>query len=102
MLKRIPYEIYLDKVYGAWLGKSIAGTIGAPYEGRKERFQYEYDPKAIETMLPNDDLDLQVLWLEVMERKGIHIDSDDLAEAFLNQCPYAPGEYAFFMNAVFV
>jgi hypothetical protein len=98
MLKRIPYDVYLDKVYGAWLGKSIAGTIGAPYEGRKERFQYDYDPKAIETMLPNDDLDLQVLWLEVMERKGIRIDSDDLAEAFLNQCPYAPGEYAFFMK----
>lgn len=92
------YANYLDKVYGAWLGKSIAGTIGAPYEGRKERFQYEYDPKAIEEMFANDDLDLQVLWLEVMEEKGVEITSMDLADAFYKQCPYAPGEYASFMK----
>ncbi|GGD78308.1 ADP-ribosylglycohydrolase family protein [Paenibacillus nasutitermitis] len=95
-MRTIHYENYLDKVFGAWIGKSIAGTIGAPYEGRKELFDYDYDPKAIQEMFPNDDLDLQVLWLDVMERKGIHIDSFDLAEAFYNQVPYAPGEYAFF------
>lgn len=96
MARTLTYEAYLDKVYGAWLGKSIAGTIGAPYEGRKELFNYSYDPKAIEKMLPNDDLELQILWLDVMERKGIYIEAEDLAEAFYNQCPYAPGEYAFF------
>ena len=26
---------YQDKVYGAWLGKNIGGTLGAPYEGKK-------------------------------------------------------------------
>lgn len=95
-VKRIIYEKYLDKVFGAWLGKSVAGTVGAPYEGRKELFDYKFHPKAIEKMLPNDDLDLQVLWLEVMEKKGIFIDSLDLADAFFRLCPYAPGEYAYF------
>ncbi|MFD0715458.1 ADP-ribosylglycohydrolase family protein [Paenibacillus sp. GCM10027626] len=95
-MRTISYEMYLNKVYGAWIGKSIAGTIGAPYEGRKELFEYEYDPKAIQEMFPNDDLDLQVLWLDVMERKGIYIDSEDLAEAFYEKVPYAPGEYAVF------
>ena len=98
MKKTITYGQYWDKVFGAWLGKSIAGTIGAPYEGRKELFHYEYDPKAIREMLPNDDLELQVLWLEVLEKKGIYFHSDDLAEAFLRQCPYAPGEYGVFMK----
>jgi hypothetical protein len=35
---KISYKQYLDKVNGCWLGKSIAGTIGAPLEGRKELF----------------------------------------------------------------
>lgn len=95
-MRRISYNEYFDKVFGCWLGKSISGTIGAPFEGRKELFNYKYDPKSIETLLPNDDLDLQVLWLEVMEKKGIYFTSEDLADAFLNQCPYSPGEYAIF------
>ncbi len=90
------YETYLDKVFGAWLGKSVGGTLGGPYEGRKELFHYEYDPGAIENILPNDDLDLQVLWLDVLERKGIFMESMDLAEAFFTMVPYAPGEYAVF------
>lgn len=95
-MRHIDYKTYLDKVYGCWIGKCVAGTIGAPYEGAKELFDFKYDPKLIEKMLPNDDLDLQVLWLAVLEEKGIAFTSDDLADAFLNRCKYAPGEYAFF------
>ena len=29
-------EVYKDKVHAAWIGKSIGGTIGTPYEGTKE------------------------------------------------------------------
>ncbi len=92
----IDYNRYLDRVFGCWIGKCVAGTIGAPYEGAKELFDFEYDPKIIENMLPNDDLDLQVLWLSVLEQKGIWFTSEDLAEAFATRCPYAPGEYAVF------
>jgi hypothetical protein len=95
-LLSIDYARYVDKVFGCWMGKCVAGTIGAPYEGAKELFDFQYDPKIIENMLPNDDLDLQVLWLAVLEQKGIHFTSDDLAEAFLTRCAYAPGEYAIF------
>ncbi len=95
-MRKISYQEYLDRVYGCWMGKSIAGTIGAPFEGRKELFSYEYDPRSIEQMLPNDDLDLQVVWLDVMEKKGIYFTTDDLAEAFYNQYQPSPGEYAHF------
>ena len=95
-IRPMNYDAYLDKVYGCWLGKCIAGTIGAPYEGAKELLDIEYTPALIEQMLPNDDLDLQVLWLSVLEEKGTAFTSDDLADAFLNRCPYAPGEYAYF------
>ena len=32
--------------------------------------------------LPNDDLDIQILWLLAMEDRGIHIDAKDLGEYF--------------------
>lgn len=94
--QKIHYSDYFDKVLGCWLGKTVAGTIGAPFEGRKEKFDYTFDERSIMQMLPNDDLDLQVLWLEVLEEKGIYFESRHLAEAFYNKCPYSPGEYAFF------
>lgn len=95
-VSRAKYSDYFDKVLGCWLGKTVAGTIGAPFEGRKEMFAYKFDERSVENMLPNDDLDLQVLWLEVMEEKGIYFKSEHLADAFYHKCPYSPGEYAFF------
>jgi len=96
MMKTMEYKEYFNKVFGCWLGKSIAGTIGAPFEGRKELFNYEYDSRSIEQMLPNDDLDIQIIWLEVLEKKGIYFTANDLAEAFYNKYPLSPGEYAYF------
>ncbi|MHB1459706.1 MAG: ADP-ribosylglycohydrolase family protein [Armatimonadota bacterium] len=93
---QITYTEYLDRVYGCWLGKCISGTIGAPYEGAKELFDFAYDPAMIASMLPNDDLDLQVLWLDVLEQKGVNFTTLDLAKSFAELCPYAPGEYATF------
>lgn len=93
---QISYTEYLDRVYGCWLGKCISGTIGAPYEGAKELFNFAYDPAMIASMLPNDDLDLQVLWLDVLEKKGVGFTTLDLAKSFAELCPYAPGEYATF------
>jgi hypothetical protein len=72
------------------------GTLGAPFEGMKQRLKLEFTPELIEKMLPNDDLDLQVLWLKALEEKGVHINSEHLAEAFNAENVYWPGEYAWF------
>lgn len=87
---------FRDKVFGCWLGKCIGGNIGAPYEGMKQRMELRYTPAFLEKMLPNDDLDLQILWLDVLHKKGKNITAKDLADAFVRNCDYAPGEYAFF------
>ena len=92
----LSYREYFDKVYGCWLGKCISGNIGAPYEGMKQYLSLSYSPKYLDEILPNDDLDLQVLWLEVLRKKGEKFTSDDLADIFASNCEYAPGEYAFF------
>ncbi len=88
------YEQYLDKVYGCFLGKTVAGTMGAPYEGIKMPLELEFKPEMINTMLPNDDLDLQVLWLDVVKKYGEDFTSYDLQKCFCENCDYSPGEYA--------
>ena len=50
------------KVLGAWLGKAVGGTLGQPWEGCRGPLGLTfYDPVPTE-MMPNDDLDLQVVW----------------------------------------
>ena len=88
------YEQYLDKVYGCFLGKTVAGTMGAPYEGIKMPLELAFKPEMINTMLPNDDLDLQVLWLDVVKKYGTDFTSYDLQKCFCDNCDYSPGEYA--------
>lgn len=94
MKKKISYEKFLDKVYGCFVGKAVSGNIGAPHEGLKMPMELPFLQKMIDCERPNDDLDLQVLWLEVVERKGEHFTSYDLLESFCKNCDYSPGEYA--------
>ena len=56
-----------DKIYACWLGKNIGGTIGAPYEGTTEFLNVTGFNSPPGTPLPNDDLDLQLMWLTAME-----------------------------------
>ncbi len=93
-MNRITYSTYLDKVYGCFLGKTVIGTLGAPYEGIKMPLELPFKEEMINTMLPNDDLDLQVLWLDVAEKYGENFTSDQLLDRFVNYCDYSPGEYA--------
>lgn len=94
----IDYEEMLDKVYGGWFGKCLGGAAGSPVEGIKQEiciadFTEIYNPE-----LPNDDLDLQLLWLSVLEEKGPHITSEDLADAWIKKCWYPFSEYGYFLK----
>ena len=95
-MKKIAYEEYLDKILGCWIGKCIGGTIGAQVEGTKELMNFTLDTAFPEEIPPNDDLDLQVLWLETMHEKGVHITSCDLADAWMARCWYPFNEYGNF------
>ena len=91
---KLSYDVYLDKIYGCFLGKTVIGTLGAPYEGIKMPLELPFKPEMVNTMLPNDDLDLQVLWLDVAEKHGKDFTSAQLLERFVTHCDYSPGEYA--------
>jgi ADP-ribosylglycohydrolase len=72
---------YLDKVLGCWMGKNIGGTLGAPFEWRRQLNNVEFYTQDLHgEPLPNDDLDIQLLWLVAMEERGVNIDSHTLGE----------------------
>lgn len=83
--------IYKDKVFGCWLGKNIGGTIGAPMEGTKDfvKLPEEYPKEAV----ANDDLDLQLVWLDILEKNKGKITVNDLAEGWRNCITYPFDEY---------
>ncbi len=60
-----------DKVYACWLGKNIGGTLGTPYEGKRQVNDIHGFKSEPGNPLPNDDLDLQLAWLKAVEREGI-------------------------------
>ena len=98
--KTISYQNYYDKVLGCFLGKCICGTMGAPYEGMKQFLDLEYSDSMFMQSIPNDDLDIQLIWLELLEQYGETITSIDLAEAFYARYPHSPGEYAYFKKNI--
>ena len=61
---------YKDKVYACWLGKNIGGTMGTPYEGKRQMNDIKGFVTEANVVLPNDDLDLQLVWLYAMEQNG--------------------------------
>ena len=97
-MRKISYESYYDKVYGCFLGKCIGGTAGGPGEGRKELLDAPLNEELLHSALPNDDLDIQILWLELLEKQGEKITARDLAREFFHKVPYGPGEYGYFMK----
>lgn len=97
-MRTISYADYYDKVYGGWIGKCIGGNIGAEVENNKYLMDLDESEIFPEDIPPNDDLDLQLLWLQVLERKGLALTSKDLADAWLEDCWYPFNEYGYFLH----
>ena len=80
----IDMATYRDKLAGCFMGKSIGGTAGAPLEWKRQINDFTfYQQELGGNPLPNDDLDIQLLWLVALEERGINIDSRTLAEYWL-------------------
>ncbi len=72
---------YREKVVGCFLGKNIGGTLGAPMEWYRQINNVDfYTQDLAGEPLPNDDLDIQLIWLVALEEMGVKIDPITLAD----------------------
>ncbi len=58
---------YRRKVRSCWLGKTVGGTLGAPVEGWKGPLDFTFYDPVPAGMVPNDDLDLQIVWAVLLD-----------------------------------
>ena len=87
---------YRDKVLGCWYGKSIGGTLGAPFEKKRQVNDVDFYVQELNgAAAPNDDLDLQLIWLSAIELKGLYqLTPRMMGEFWLANIPCPAGEYA--------
>jgi ADP-ribosylglycohydrolase len=85
---------YRSKVMGCWMGKNIGGTVGAPFEWKRQVNDITFYTQDLGgNPLPNDDLDLQLLWLIALEQHGLDLNARTLGEYWLHFIPPHWGEY---------
>ena len=95
---KIDYKNYYDKVLACWTGKSLGGIVGAPYECHKQFKKTEIKDLWPKILYPNDDLDIQVVYLEALQEHGVFIDSQILADYWKEHCFYTCCEYGVFID----
>jgi len=119
-------KAYLDKMDGCWLGKNIGGTLGTPFEGKKythtltyfdwnetkkwlkwaEQWYKQQFPGIKMSInseswspgqpLPNDDLDFQLVWLKMLEDRGVNPTFKDFADYWMKHLfKHWYAEYSF-------
>ena len=86
--------MYREKVMGCWLGKAVGGTLGQAYEGCDGPLNLTYYNPVPTDMIPNDDLDLQVLWACVLDKMENPVISRDVfAGAWIKPVDFPWDEY---------
>lgn len=90
---------FRDKVFACWLGKNIGGTLGTPHEGKRYALALDFYSPVPDKALPNDDLDLQLVWLQMLEEQGIDPALPHFADYWARYASAYPwNEYGFFMR----
>lgn len=89
----ITYRQYYDKVLGGWVGKCAGGILGAPIEGYKTFNEIPLSDELFANNFANDDLDLQVLWLDMVLKKGPNVREADFTEHWLQHVAFPWNEY---------
>jgi ADP-ribosylglycohydrolase len=80
----LDYKTYRDKVMGCWAGKNIGGVLGEPFECLRQVNEISFYTKDLSKgPPPNDDLDLQIVWLQAVERYGRNVNASILGDYWL-------------------
>lgn len=85
---------YQNRVRGCWLGKNIGGTLGAPFECYRGVYDIcNYTQDMSDGAAPNDDLDLQLVWLNAAEEYGRQLNASILGDYWLTYIVGSWSEY---------
>ncbi len=91
---KLSVERYRSKLLGCWLGKNIGGTLGAPFECKRGTHDVSFYTQELGGQpLPNDDLDLQLVWLLAAEKYGRALNARLLGEYWLTHVTPHWAEY---------
>jgi len=93
MNKTMNFLEFQDKVHGCFLGKTIGGTLGAPFECYRGVFDIDRFMQDVSVPIPNDDVDLQLVWLRAAETEGKNLDSHILTEYWNTYISASLSEY---------
>lgn len=93
MNKTMNFLEYRDKIHGCFAGKTIGGTLGAPFECFRGVFDIDRFMQDVSVPIPNDDVDLQLVWLRAAETEGKNLDSHTLAEYWNTYISASLSEY---------
>lgn len=81
----LDYKMLKNKILGCFNGKNAGGVLGAPFE-LMPRGTHNVNFYVQENLdcnpPPNDDLDLQLVWLYAAEKYGARVNSHHLAECW--------------------
>lgn len=84
-MRQLTFKEYKDKVKGCWTGKNIGGVLGAPFECFRQVNNVEFYTQDLSMgPPPNDDLDLQIIWLAAVEKYGRNVNASLLGEYWLS------------------
>lgn len=94
---QLSFKEYYDKVLGCYYGKTIGGTLGAPFECYRGVYDVDYYVQDTSKPIPNDDVDLQLVWLRAVELEGKQVNAHILGEYWLTYisaslCEYGTGK----------
>lgn len=88
-----------EKITGCWLGKAVGGTLGQTFEGLQGPIDADYYYPIPTEMVPNDDLDLQVLYACVIDKMDEPaVDRAVLADAWAAHVEFPWNEYGVGMR----
>ena len=90
---KIQYKDYKDKILGCLYGKNIGGTLGAPFECYRGVYDVTIYTQDTSKPIPNDDVDLQLVWLRAVELEKGRLDSHVLAEYWSTYISASLSEY---------
>ena len=75
---------YRRRVLGCFLGKNAGGTLGMRDEWHRRINHVDgYVHEITGEPLPNDDMDLQLVWLVALEEQGVSVDAGLLGDYWM-------------------